>query len=684
MKGLFKKIDGKYIKITGIALGIVFLLLFIGTLVIYNKREELLHRSIEQVKDKAKNDYQIDLTVKEAYFSGIREVTLKEIKAIPQGKAGLLNLSYLDVSVKFWPLLTGKVKIADLHLNDATITFVKKDSISNYDFLFRKRHTKQIDSTSQGANLAVLANNLINSFLYKIPENMELRNLDILYKDDSTEQIIAVPTASIDNGKLSSTLKINHDEAVWHAVGDLDAEDKQLYLKVFAEGQPLQIPLIKHKWGLTVKLDTLEAELKKVNLDGRDQLTVKGLWSVKNLLVHHWRISDKDIRIFSGQLDATFLVGKDYVQLNKESQIQLKRVKANPFIKFTLKPHKAVELGLSMPKTNAQELFDAFPDGLFDNLDGIRVQGKLKYDFNAFVDFDNPDSVRLFSEMKKEDFRINSWGKTNLAKINVPFTYVPYEDGKPMRSIFVGPSNPNFTPLDQISPHLKNAVLTAEDPSFFSHNGFVEEAIRNSISTNLKAKAFKRGGSTISMQLVKNIYLNRDKTLTRKIEEILMVWLIESNRVVSKQRMLEVYLNIIEWGRNVYGIGEAARFYFGKSPAALNLGESIFLASIVPKPKSGLYPFQYDGHLKPYMGGYFRLIGGIMARRGLAMPDSSSYGFYQVVLREPLRPVQPIDTLSEDSIKRNYYEQELKETTTLLERLFGKDKQEGKEKEKEH
>ena len=101
--------------------------------------------------------------------------------------------------------------------------------------------------------------------------------------------------------------------------------------------------------------------------------------------------------------------------------------------------------------------------------------------------------------------------------------------------------------------------------------------------------------------------------------------------------MLEVYFNIIEWGYNVYGIGEAARYYFDKSPAELDLGESIYLASIVPKPKAGLYSFQPDGSLKPYITNYFKLIGTLMATRGYTPADSSGYGFYSVRLKPSLR-----------------------------------------------
>jgi hypothetical protein len=229
--------------------------------------------------------------------------------------------------------------------------------------------------------------------------------------------------------------------------------------------------------------------------------------------------------------------------------------------------------------------------------------------------------------------------------------YTPYEYGKPMRNITIGPANPDYTPIGQISPYLRNAVLTAEDPSFYTHNGFVEKAFQRSIATNFKEKAFKRGGSTISMQLVKNVFLSRQKTIARKVEEILIVWLIENNRISSKQRMFEVYLNLIEWGNNVYGIGEAARYYFGKSPSELTLGESIFLANIVPRPKKGLYFFEADGSVTYRLRGYFKLIGNLMARRGYTSRDTNAYGFYGVRLREGLRrKVDPVDSVAVDSL----------------------------------
>jgi membrane peptidoglycan carboxypeptidase len=110
---------------------------------------------------------------------------------------------------------------------------------------------------------------------------------------------------------------------------------------------------------------------------------------------------------------------------------------------------------------------------------------------------------------------------------------------------------------------------------------------------NIETGSFRRGASTLSMQVVKNVFLNQDKTMARKLEEIMIVWLIENNRLTSKSRMFEVYMNIIEWGPDVYGVTEAARFYFSKDPSALTLSECIFLAYIIPNPK----------HIKDYFSG---------------------------------------------------------------------------------
>ncbi|TKC00375.1 transglycosylase domain-containing protein [Pedobacter cryophilus] len=636
MKNIFKNFSfRKYKKTLLIVFASVFLLFFVGGVIAYSKREALLKTVIEKSIAKAKSKYNLNVKIGSYRFSGLSTVHFENITVVPNQRDSLANIKNLTIGVKLFPLIFGKVKISELGIENSLISLTKKDSISNYDFIFKK---DKKDSTKKSAiDLSDLANKLINQTLDKIPEEMNIKQFMIRFDEDTTHVSLLTETATINNGEVNSTLKVNGNEAIWHVAGTADPSNQQLDLKFYGDRKKVEFPYLENKYALKLNFDTVRTIMTSAKKVG-DEFEIEGSWSVKNLLINHMRIAANDVIIKDGSIDAKILVGSNYVGLDSTSVIYLGKAQINPFIKYTIKPHKIYEMQLHAFDQEAQDIFDAFPVGLFESLEGIKVNGRLRYDLNFYLDSSNPDKVIFNSALTgSDDFKITQFGKTNFQKINSAFIYTPFEKGKPVRPILIGPENPNYTPIDQISPNIRNALLTSEDPSFYTHNGFVEESIRQSIATNFKAKSFKRGGSTISMQLVKNVYLNRQKNLARKIEEILIVWLIENQKLTPKSRLYEVYLNIIEWGRNVYGIGEAARYYFSKTPAELTIGEAIYLAHIVPKPKSSLYAWQSDGSLKPYLSGYYRLIGGLMARRGYTTNDSSNYGYYGVRLKESLR-----------------------------------------------
>ena len=160
-----------------------------------------------------------------------------------------------------------------------------------------------------------------------------------------------------------------------------------------------------------------------------------------------------------------------------------------------------------------------------------------------------------------------------------------------------------------------------------THRGFINEAFKQSITKNIRTKKFSRGASTISMQLVKNVFLTREKTVSRKLEEILLVYILENNHISSKDRMLEVYFNVIEWGPNIYGIGEASHFYFQKRPSDLNVNECLFLATIIPSPKKFMYRFDATNQLKPYAKQTEKFLTNLMFRRGLLMSNDTIGNF---------------------------------------------------------
>ena len=174
--------------------------------------------------------------------------------------------------------------------------------------------------------------------------------------------------------------------------------------------------------------------------------------------------------------------------------------------------------------------------------------------------------------------------------------------------------NQVWVPLSRISPYLVKAVLIAEDDKFWRHEGFDYEAIQKAIEKDLRAKKFKLGGSTISQQLAKNLYLSPSKNPLRKIAEALITWKME--RVLPKRRILEIYLNVVEWGEGIFGIEAASRHYYGKSASQLSPEEASRLAAVLPNPRK----FNPTGEQR-YVVSRANLIYSVMVRRGIVVPE---------------------------------------------------------------
>ena len=136
---------------------------------------------------------------------------------------------------------------------------------------------------------------------------------------------------------------------------------------------------------------------------------------------------------------------------------------------------------------------------------------------------------------------------------------------------------------DQISDYLKHAVVAAEDGKFMSHNGFDWDGMRVALERNKDKGKLVAGGSTISQHLAKNLFLYNKRSFIRKGQEAVITWMME--RMWSKRRILEVYMNAVEFGQNIYGVEAAAQFYYGKSSKSLTREQAAFLAALLPNPK---------------------------------------------------------------------------------------------------
>jgi membrane peptidoglycan carboxypeptidase len=225
---------------------------------------------------------------------------------------------------------------------------------------------------------------------------------------------------------------------------------------------------------------------------------------------------------------------------------------------------------------------DSVPGALLPTLHGAKsagtfaLAGRVEFDTRTLDDlvlaYDTRDECRLVAvppPLARDQF-------------DRPFTYRVYLPDGTIGERTTGPGSDNWTSLESISPYMQVAVLTTEDGAFLRHHGFNRAAIRSALIANLKARRFVRGASTITMQLAKNLFLGREKTLSRKLEEVILTDYLE--QTFTKDEMMELYLNVIEFGPAVYGIGAAADYYFGRTPAELNLAESLFLSSLLPAP----------------------------------------------------------------------------------------------------
>jgi monofunctional biosynthetic peptidoglycan transglycosylase len=175
----------------------------------------------------------------------------------------------------------------------------------------------------------------------------------------------------------------------------------------------------------------------------------------------------------------------------------------------------------------------------------------------------------------------------------------------------VGPKAPGWVPLSNISDGVTFAVVASEDTSYFSHEGVDVHELKEAIKKDIKERRFARGASTITQQVIKNVFLTREKTLWRKFREIL--WAREMNKLLTKSEVLAFYLNMVEWGPGIYGIAEASHHYFDASPSNLSPKQGAFLAMLLPSPRRYYESFK-NKQLTKYAHGRIHKILRIMFR----------------------------------------------------------------------
>jgi hypothetical protein len=630
----------------------VLAVLFVALIIaFYIFRDSVLQQTIAKVSNTMEIDYNSTFSVKKASFDGISGINLSDVILVPKNADTLFKIQKLKTSVNLWQLLVGDLQLGTLEINNGFIQLVKKGKVRNFDAFLKK--DKQTEISNEKRDYAQFAYRIISKALNLVPTDMVLDNLSFRLDDNGKKATINFQKLRLVDKQLETSIKVQTNTFTqrWKIKGLADPRNKKADIRFFnIDTGAIKVPYFDERYNLKSSFDSIRLNIENIDKDG-DELHIDGFTSIKNLKVNHSKIASKDVVIKNARFDFRFLLGSDFVSIDSTSTVQFNKVKFHPYVAYETKKDTVYKLKVAIPKMKAKDFISSLPDGLFTHFQGMEAEGNFDYNLNFSFNKNKPDQLVFDSKIKKENLKITKYGEANLNKLNGEFIYRALIKNVLQRPILVGSANPNYTPLNQISPYLTKCVLTTEDPSFFSHHGFINEAFKQSIIKNIKTKKFSRGASTISMQLVKNVFLTREKTVSRKLEEILLVYILENNRIVSKERMLEVYFNIIEWGPNVYGIGEASHFYFQKNPSELTLNECLYLARIIPSPKKFMYQFNDQGMLKDFATRQESFLTNIMFRRGLLIADDTIYKSQRIIISGPARSFLRIKTRDTTQIK---------------------------------
>jgi hypothetical protein len=242
------------------------------------------------------------------------------------------------------------------------------------------------------------------------------------------------------------------------------------------------------------------------------------------------------------------------------------------------------KISAEMREQECQALIESIPSEIIPKLvPGTKMKGKVAWRISVDVDLPDRKKPKVSMWLKNQCAVLAVPDPLSVARLKKPFEREVYTPDGKKKTIIGGPGTESWVPLTRVSRFVPLAIRTTEDPGFPYHRGFLIEAFERSLEQNITAGRFLRGGSTVTMQLAKNLWLARDKTISRKIQEAILTTYLEQH--LTKDEIMELYVNVVEFGPDVYGIGKASEHYFSKNPASLTLSQSLFLSSVLPRPK---------------------------------------------------------------------------------------------------
>ena len=428
---------------------------------------------------------------------------------------------------------------------------------------------------------------------------------------------IVVSGETSNKGTVSADLSLMPSEA--RAEGSLKL--RRISLALIAPFVP-EIPLYN------TEASTLHAELD-LAADSPDRMTIEGAFQINELALASERIAAEPVEDINFSVRGKGAWLPDQRRLEVESAL-IRMNQARALVEGELErttEHYRVDLAAKLPPTDCNDVVGAIPKDVLGSLARFEWSGNWSALTRISLDSRDLEATDLSIKVRNLCLFEKTPNWVRVERFQEPFRHRAIEPDETVFEMVTGPGTDNWVAFEDISPFMVPAVVSHEDGGFYDHGGFAPWAIRDALVRNLREGRYVVGASTISMQLAKNLYLQREKTIARKVQEVILTWWLEN--ALTKDQILELYLNVIEYGPSVYGLKHAAAYYFGRAPSELSPAESAYLACMLPSPKRYHVSYERSALTRSMKSRVGRLLEH-MAKRERIGPEALAYGLAEL------------------------------------------------------
>jgi hypothetical protein len=511
-----------------------------------------LRRALGKAEEFCQEHLHAELTYATPKWVGLGRLRMEWMNA-KEGDAERLVVQELEVAINYWGWLSGGKKLREVRVKELRMAR-SKGSVG----------TEKAPRTGKLPALpAMLAD--LPSFTLWLPPLLHLEKLKIQMGEG--KWLRAEPFSWVNGDlRISFDAAWTAEQHLWQVSGHLDPTT--------LESSDLLVGPAHQPWKVTtsplVKGDTWKW---KVEVEGKPFQIQHNLLSAAPLLFPESRLN----LLLAGD-------GKS-LWFQEGSTLSFKDFELNIGGSRFAADSQNWELRCAADRQSARDLMAALPQPSL--LPSLQVRGEVDFAVEARLPKGSLDDLDLHISRLDLSLMPDTAGWQGVPAHPAALFWQPFEfrPERSQRVLRIDRNSSGYTRLAAMTPFLPSAVLVAEDPHFRAHRGVDTTVLRKAIADNLADGKFSRGGSTITMQLVKNTHLTRSKDLYRKLNQVLLASMVENTPGISKDDILEMYLNLIEWGPEKYGIREASAYFFAKQPSMLTLDESLFLACIIPNPQ---------------------------------------------------------------------------------------------------